>query len=89
MQDTLKDLSIQKKENAEEKDNDASSHFAYLAATREMGLNVKVSLNHFTISLKSILLLEINITVILFNSYLYFCRNGMNWWSKRMKSKKN
>lgn len=46
MEETLKDLSAQQKENAEEKANDASSNFAYLAATREMALNVKVSLNH-------------------------------------------
>lgn len=47
MQETLKDLSIQQKENAEEKYNDASSNFAYLSATREMALNLKVSLCTF------------------------------------------
>lgn len=47
MEETLKDLSVQKKENAEVKSTDASAHFAYLAATREIALNVKVSLNHF------------------------------------------
>lgn len=49
MEETLKDLSAQKKENAEEKSSDATAHFAYLAATREIALNVKVSLNHFMI----------------------------------------
>jgi len=47
VQETLKDLSIQQKENAEEKYNDASSNFAYLSATREMALNLKVSLCTF------------------------------------------
>ncbi|KAL5236191.1 hypothetical protein ACI65C_003601 [Semiaphis heraclei] len=41
VQETLKDLSIQQKENAEEKYNDASSNFAYLSARREMALNLK------------------------------------------------
>jgi len=49
VQETLKDLSIQQKENAEKKYNDASSNFAYLSATREITLNLKVSLNNFTI----------------------------------------
>lgn len=49
MEETLKDLSAQKKESAEEKSSDASAHFAYLAATREIALNIKVSLNHFMI----------------------------------------
>lgn len=48
MQETLKDLSTQQKENAEEKYNDASSNFAYLSARREMALNLKVSLCNFT-----------------------------------------
>ncbi|KAL4107406.1 hypothetical protein QTP88_017749 [Uroleucon formosanum] len=41
VQETLKDLSTQQKENAEEKHNDASSNFAYLSATREIALNLK------------------------------------------------
>jgi len=49
VQETLKDLSTQQKENAEEKHNDASSNFAYLSATREMAINLKVSSNNFTI----------------------------------------
>ncbi|XP_022168682.1 lysine-specific histone demethylase 1A isoform X2 [Myzus persicae] len=41
VQDILKDLSTQKKENAEEKCNDASSNFAYLSAKREIAINLK------------------------------------------------
>lgn len=46
MQDILKDLAVQQKENFEEKDNDASANFAYLSATREIALNTKVSCNY-------------------------------------------
>jgi len=49
VQETLNDLSKLQKENAEEKNNDASSNFAYLSAKREIALNLKVSLNNFTI----------------------------------------
>lgn len=41
VEETLKDLSAQKKENAKEKSTDDCAHFAYLAATREIALNVK------------------------------------------------
>lgn len=49
MEETLKDLSAQKKESAKEKSTNDCAHFTYLAATREIALNVKVSLNHFMI----------------------------------------
>lgn len=42
MQETLKDLAEQRKENAEGKDNDINSNFAYLSAIREIALNIKV-----------------------------------------------
>lgn len=54
MQDILKDLSTQKKENAEEKCNDASSNFAYLSAKREIAINLKVSVYYFTKKDKSL-----------------------------------
>lgn len=44
VQETLKDLAVQKEENAEEKDKDITSDFAYRSATREIALNVKVRL---------------------------------------------
>lgn len=43
VQETLKDLAVQKEENAEEKDKDITSDFAYRSVTREIALNVKVS----------------------------------------------
>lgn len=46
MQETLNDLAAQKKENAETKDDDVTSDFAYRSATREIALNVKVSYNY-------------------------------------------
>ncbi|XP_050424955.1 lysine-specific histone demethylase 1A [Adelges cooleyi] len=41
VQEVLKDLYAQQKENAETKDSDINSNFAYKAATRELAINIK------------------------------------------------
>lgn len=50
MQETLSDLATQQKESFEEKNNDVSANFAYLSATREIALNIKVSLKYSIIT---------------------------------------
>lgn len=42
MQETLNDLASQHKKCAEEKDVNPTKQFAYLAAIREIGINIKV-----------------------------------------------
>lgn len=43
IQELLKDLSTQQKENEEKKDSDVNANFAYRVASREININIKVS----------------------------------------------
>jgi hypothetical protein len=63
VQDILSDLATQQREGFEEKNNDVSANFAYLSATREIALNIKVSLNYFIVADK--------INIIIINKFVY------------------
>lgn len=65
MQETIKDLAAQKKEYAEDKNNEMGLDFAYRSATREIALNIKVSFRYFMVTSR------VYIIIYLFLYFLY------------------